>query len=100
MYNVFKFLLCVVKHNFKLADYVAGFEIDLDVLIELEAPKKVNNCFDIRDKQDVTITTKNTYAEVLKEVREKYPEAEISPVGIYQPEGSDEKNVTFHLEFR
>ena len=89
-----------VKHNFKLADYVAGFEIDLDVLLELEAPKKVNNCFDVKDKQDVTITTKKTYAEVLKEVREKYPEAEISPVGIYQPEGSDEKNVTFHLEFR
>jgi hypothetical protein len=37
---------------------------------------------------------------VLAEVREKYTEAEISPVGIYQPEGKEEKNITFHLEFR
>ena len=89
-----------VKRNFKLADYLAGFEIDLDVLLSLETPKKVNNSFEIKDKQDLTITTKKTYAETLKEVREKYPEAEITPVGIYQPEGAEEENVTFHLEFR
>jgi phenylalanyl-tRNA synthetase beta subunit len=89
-----------VKHNFKLADYLAGFELDLLAILELESPKLVAKDFEIKDKQDLTVTSTKTYAEVLAEVREKYPEAEISPVGIYQPEGKEEKNITFHLEFR
>ena len=90
----------VVKRNFKLADYLAGFELDLLAILELESPKLVAKDFEIKDKQDLTITSTKTYAEVLAEVKEKYPEAEISPVGIYQPEGKEEKNITFHLEFR
>ena len=89
-----------VKHNFKLADYLAGFELDLLAILELESPKLVAKDFEIKDKQDLTVTSTKNYAEVLAEVREKYPEAEISPVGIYQPEGKEEKNITFHLEFR
>ena len=89
-----------VKRNFKLADYLAGFELDLLAILELESPKLVAKDFEIKDKQDLTVTSTKTYAEVLAEVREKYPEAEISPVGIYQPEGKEEKNITFHLEFR
>lgn len=90
----------VVKRNFKLADYLAGFELDLLAILELESPKLVAKDFEIKDKQDLTVTSTKTYAEVLAEVKEKYPEAEISPVGIYQPEGKEEKNITFHLEFR
>lgn len=90
----------VVKHNFKLEDYLAGFEIDLDVLLSLEKPKIINDNFEVKDKQDLTITTKKTYAEALNEVCKKNPEATISPVGIYQPDGVEEKNITFHLEFR
>ena len=89
-----------VKRYFKLADYVAGFELDLLTILELESPKLVSKDFEIKDKQDLTITSKKTYAEVFSEVKEKYPEAEITPVGIYQPEGVEEKNITFHLEFR
>ena len=89
-----------VKRNFKLADYLAGFELDLLAILELESPKLVAKDFEIKDKQDLTVTSTKTYAEVLAEVREKYPEAEISPIGIYQPEGKEEKNITFHLEFR
>ena len=89
-----------IKRNFKLADYLAGFEFDLDKLLVLRQPKVVSSSFEIKDKQDLTITTKKNYDEVLAEVREKYPEARITPVGIYQPEGVTEKNITFHLEFR
>ena len=80
----------VVKRNFKLADYLAGFELDLLAILELESPKLVAKDFEIKDKQDLTVTSTKTYAEVLAEVKEKYPEAEISPVGIYQPEGKEE----------
>ena len=90
-----------VKRNFKLADYLAGFELDMDAVLELEVVvKKVNSSFEVKDKQDLTVTTKDDYATALEKVRSQYPDAKITPVGIYQPEGVAEKNITFHLEFR
>ena len=88
-----------VKHSFKLADYLAGFEINLDVALELEGVKVISNKFEITDKQDLTITTNKKYAEVFEEVQKKYPEAVVTPVSIYQPDNSDEKHITLHLEF-
>ena len=88
-----------VKRNFKLADYLAGFEINMDTLSEIKGAKKINNNFEIKDKQDLTITTKEDYAKVLEKVKQQYPEAVITPVSIYQPEGASDKNITFHLEF-
>lgn len=90
-----------VRRNFKLAEYLAGFEINMDALLEcLPEDKKVRSSFEIKDKQDITITTTETYEEVLEKVQKENPEAEITPVGIYQPEGAPEKNITFHLEWR
>ena len=89
-----------IKRSFKLEDYLAGFELDLDKLLALRQPKVISSSFEIKDKQDLTITTKKNYDEVLAEVKKKYPEATITPVGIYQPEGVEDKNITFHLEFR
>lgn len=88
-----------VKRNFKLADYLAGFELDLDLILELKGAKKIDNNFEIKDKQDLTIETDRPFAEVLKEVQDKYQDAKITPVSIYQPDNSNTKNVTFHLEF-
>ncbi|MBO7718181.1 phenylalanine--tRNA ligase subunit beta [Candidatus Saccharibacteria bacterium] len=87
-----------VKHNFKLADYLAGFELDLDLLLEHRSKKQIRMA-KLVDKRDVTITSDRSYAEVLKEFQGKYPEAEIIPGVVYQPEGQKEKNLTFHLNF-
>ena len=88
-----------VRRNFKLAEFTAGFEIDLDEVLEMECLKKVRGDFEIKDKQDVTITTKKPYAKVYQEIQAKYPEAVVTPVSIYQPGNTDEKNITLHLEF-
>ena len=89
-----------VRRNFKLAEYLAGFEIDMMEMLRLSGKKVVSGNFTIRDKQDITITTRKDYAVVFEELAAKYPDAEITPVGIYQPSDAKEKNVTFHLEFR
>ena len=86
-----------VKRNFKLKDYLAGFELDVDALMTKKAPRLVNNTFGITSKEDVTITTTKRYAEVLAELKEKYPDADISPIGIYQPYDVEAKNITFHI---
>ena len=88
-----------VRHNFKLEDFVAGFELDMDAVLALEKVRKVDNNFEVRDKQDLTITTAEKYSVVLEKVQQKYPDARITPVSIYQPEGVTERNITFHLEF-
>lgn len=88
-----------VRHEFKLAEYLAGFEIvDIDELLDgINENGKIS--FGEKKKEDLTITTDKSYAEVLKEVQEKYPDAKIYPSTIYQAEGQTTKNITFHLEF-
>lgn len=85
-----------VRNEFKLAPYLAGFEIDLDVLLTQMSHKKQIS-FGNHKTEDLTVTTDKTYAETLKEVREKYPEAEIRPGTIYQAEGQKTRNITFHI---
>ena len=87
-----------VRHEFKLEPYVAGFEIDLDAIVgAVNAVKKIS--FDAKKKEDITITTDKTYAEILKELQDKYLEATITPGTIYQAPGQRTKNMTFHLEY-
>ena len=88
-----------VKHNYKLSDYLAGFEIDLDEILMLQGAKTVSNSFEITDKQDLTIETDKRYAVILEEVKAKYPNATITPKSIYQPDNSEKKSISFHLEF-
>ena len=89
----------MVKRDFKLGDYLAGFEVDLDKILEVRENTKRVKAFEVKRKEDITVTTKKKYAEALKEISEKYPEARITPVGIYQPGEGEERNITFHLEF-
>ncbi len=86
-----------VRRNFKLEEYLAGFELDMDAVLELREAKKIGD-FEIHEKIDETITTKETYEKTLKKLEAKYPGAKITPVGIYQPEGVETKNITFHIE--
>lgn len=87
-----------VKHDFKLADYLAGFEINLELIMKFADTKKQ---IDYREKkrEDLTITTDRSYAETLAMVAEKHPGATITPGLIYQAEGQTTKNMTFHLEY-
>lgn len=87
-----------VRRNFKLAEYLAGFEMDMDLILEFKTAKKIDADFETREKIDETVTTKETYAETLGKIVKKYPGAKIVPMGIYQPEGADTKNITFHVE--
>lgn len=86
-----------VRNEFKLVPYLAGFEIDLDMIMNKMSRKKEIHFCEQRS-EDLTVTTDKTYAEVLKEVEAKYPGALITPGTIYQAEGQDTKNMTFHIE--
>ena len=85
-----------VKHEFKLADYVAGFEINLDAVLA-QVPHSHQVKLGAKKKEDVTVTTNKTYAEVLAELKDKYPEATITPGTVYQAPGQRSKNITFHI---
>ena len=85
-----------VRHEFKLAPYLAGFEIDLDMLMAKKTHEKKLDFRKLKH-EDITIETDKTYAEVLEEIKAKYPEAKITPGVIYQAEGQTTKKMTFHL---
>ena len=85
-----------VRHEFKLAPYLAGAELDMDKLIgkesmELEIDLKTHKT------EDLTVTTNESYAEALREVQKDNPGAEILPGTIYQAEGQKDRNITFRI---
>lgn len=86
-----------VRNEFKLAPYAAGFEIDLDMVLTQMSHKKQINVKN-RKTEDLTVTTDKNYAEALKDVQKKYPDAMIRPGTIYQAEGQKTRNITFHIE--
>ena len=86
-----------VLHSFKLTEYTAGFEIDMDMLLEKKSSKK-DIVLDDGKEEDLTVTTDKNYAEVLSEVQEKYPNAKITPGTIYQADGQKTRNITFHIK--
>ena len=91
-----------VRNNFKLAEYVAGFELDFDKVLELAKPTKEIVFTDENEDRDLTVITDKTYGEIVNEIKQILNEnnvtAKISPVSIYQPEG-DKKHISVHLEF-
>jgi phenylalanyl-tRNA synthetase beta chain len=86
-----------VRNEFKLAPYLAGFEVDLDKILEMASYKKEIS-FGEKKIEDLTITTDMNYGEALKEVQAKFPDAKVMPSVIYQAEGQKTKNITFHIE--
>ena len=52
----------------------------------------------IKSRYMVETEPKNDIKEFLEKLKAKYPGAKITPVGIYQPEGAETKNITFHIE--
>ena len=85
-----------VRNEFKLAEYLAGFEVDLDLALQkMSKGRKLR--FNKSKVEDLTVTTSKTYAETLKEVKEEYPDAEIEPLSIYQADGQEAKNISFRI---
>lgn len=87
-----------VRNDFKLAPYLAGFEIDLEQMLQNLGGKRELK-FGAKKKEDVTVTTERTYAEELVKLQEQHPEATITPGTIYQAPGQKTKNITFHLNY-
>ena len=85
-----------VRSDFKLAPYVAGFEIDLDLILQKRIRRQKID-LDKKISEDLTIKTNKSYAEALKEVQAKYPGAEILPGSIYRAKGQKTRNLTFHI---
>ena len=87
-----------VRSEFKLAPYLAGFEItDLTrILQKMGVAKEIRLGF--IKTEDLTVTTDKSYAEVLAEVEVKYPEAKISPLSVYQAPGQKTKNISFRIQ--
>ena len=86
-----------VRNEFKLQPYLAGFElVDLDLVLDSEKKKRIINVAP-KKTEDLTVTTDKTYAEVLKEVQEKYPEAEVLPLTIYQAPGQKTRNISVRI---
>ena len=92
-----------VRQNFKLDEYLAGFEINLDEILKKTGQKK-EIYFGEAEKRDLTIKTTKTYGEVIEKIKKVLAKnnlsAEITPLSIYQPENTEEKSVSVHLEFR
>lgn len=90
------------KRNFKLLDYLAGFEIDFDKLVELSHPHTEVDIEPVVEKRDLTVETNKTYGEVVAKIKEILAKnnlsAKISPLAIYQPE--EIKHISVHLEFK
>ena len=92
-----------VRLEFKLAEYVAGFELDLDKILT-KANDKKEIYIGKTEKRDLTIETNDTYGIVVDKIDKvlaRYnAKAEITPSSIYQPEGGAEKHISVHIEFR
>ena len=91
-----------VRNEFKLAPYLAGFEVEMDLIMGQVSQKKQIN-FIKGEKRDLTVTTSGGYGELIGKIKKVLEEcgadAKIRPIGIYQPEGASEKNISVHLEF-
>ena len=85
-----------VRNAFKLAPYLAGFEIDFDVIMKYVSRKKTISLAEYND-EDLTVTTTESYDDALKKVRKDYPDSIITPGTIYQAEGQKDRNITFHI---
>ncbi len=86
-----------VKHDFKLGDYTAGAEIDLELIEKFMSEKKEIE-FGETKTIDETVETDRTYAETLAEIQKKYKNARISPVSIYQADKNSKKKITFRIK--
>ena len=91
-----------VKRSFKLNDFLAGFELDFDKILELHGSTVQVDVEPALDKRDLTVETDKSYGEVIAKIKEILVKnnlvAKITPLAIYQPE--EIKHISVHLEFK
>ena len=91
-----------VKRSFKLNDFLAGFELDFDKILELHSSTVQVDLEPVLDKRDLTVETDKSYGEVIAKIKEILVKnnlvAKITPLAIYQPE--EIKHISVHLEFK
>lgn len=91
-----------VQANYKLPEYLAGFEIDFEMLAGEMKHAKYNG-FNKTENRDLTVVTNNSYAELVERIQNILNKhnaiAKITPGPIYLPEGENTKHMTVHLEF-
>ena len=89
-----------VRNEFKLAPYLAGFEINLKTLVD-KANERKKIDLDETVSEDVTITTNATYDETLEEVKKKYKNiVKVLPLSIYQAAGQQTRNISFRIIYK
>ncbi len=92
-----------VRQNFKLDEYLAGFELNLDEILK-RANQRKEIYFGEVEKRDLTVKTTKTYGELIEKINKTLAKnnlvAEITPLAIYQPGDAKEKSISVHLEFR
>jgi phenylalanyl-tRNA synthetase beta chain len=97
------------KKAFKLPDYCAGFEIDIDLLFSHVSPKKYEKLSEYPSvNQDITfeVTEKMAWESLYEYLHAEFAvaKAEIGynfnllPKGIYQEDDSDKKRISFAIE--
>jgi phenylalanyl-tRNA synthetase beta chain len=95
-----------VAKGFKLPEYAAGFELDVDALFA--AVQKSDKQYQALSRypsteRDICFQVKNdvTYAEIISSVQASLNDSElqitITPIDIYQPEDGQTKNVTVRI---
>lgn len=91
-----------VRNGFKLAPYLAGFELYIDDILTIANTKK-KIYFGEVEKRDLTVKTTATYADVFDKIQEILKAnkvvANVKPISIYQPLGAREKSISVHLDF-
>lgn len=96
-----------VARNFKLPEYVAGFELGTEVLIEVVsqvAPQYRPLSRFPSVERDISLKTSASlnYDSVAAAVEDAFKDAGLQvdtwPLGVYRPEGSGTKNTTFRLK--
>lgn len=91
-----------VRNEFKLQSFVAGFELDLDLVLAYRGTVK-RIFIGKREVRDLTVETQGSYGAVEQKIREVLVKnntvAEIMPRGIYQGNGDTAKRITVRLVF-
>lgn len=96
-----------VQNNFKLPPYSAGFELDMDQLLELSQSVTAVSPLAFVDNIttiDITLSVSaaSSYADSFEKIQSTLEKQDliyqIEPVSIYQPENNSVENLTFRLK--
>ena len=95
-----------VRNNMKLPQYTAGFELNIDKIIETAGKPMINPVVDEMTTQDLTVKVRSGLEYIKLEnlicdnLSKNDLQFDIKPLGVYQAEKNDKtKNISFRLRF-